>query len=37
LAAGQDAVQERNRDYYDIIATTQFRTSKGKGAILDHE
>jgi len=37
LAAGQQAVEERNRDYQDIITTTAFRTSKGRRNILDHD
>lgn len=37
LAAGQSAVEERNRDSADIMANTTFRTSKGQLLIKDHE
>jgi hypothetical protein len=37
LAAGQNKVDFRNKDYNDVIAGTIFRTSKGTLSILDHE
>jgi phosphatidylinositol-bisphosphatase len=37
LAAGQNNVEERDRDYNDIITNTSFRTGKGTVTIFDHE
>lgn len=37
LAAGQNNVEERNRDYQDILSSTSFRLSRGRVGILDHE
>eukprot|EP01117_Protostelium_nocturnum_P016749 TRINITY_DN6701_c0_g1_i1.p1 TRINITY_DN6701_c0_g1~~TRINITY_DN6701_c0_g1_i1.p1 ORF type:complete len:1212 (-),score=389.34 TRINITY_DN6701_c0_g1_i1:62-3697(-) len=36
LAAGQQNYQERSQNYASIISSTQFRTTKGRAGILDH-
>ena len=37
LAAGQNNIEERNRDYQDILQSTSFRLTRRRVGILKHE